>query len=485
MSTEHQDQTQRPPPQLPHGSPTTLNGLSETFSFHSSPETFIASRVLAFQAEHGNLTDPVPAVHAKILNRNVAVISSHSQISHILSEAESEHDAEGGGHPAFIATEAYKQFMASFYPSPNLLLSDGAAHARMRTPWERRMEDLGSRTHDFVKDATLRHFDQLVDSEIDLYDSLKSLLWKILLGLFLKLEESESEFREIEKLQEDLLRGQFSLFPVSVSVRIWQSPRSRGIAAKEKLQRLILERLKAVPNACPFHDIRNDSKTAEEVGQIANHVLLFTSSLAVKGISSLLTAYLLNLFLLDRGGVGLVDEVMALQGEERTSLLHSVQLETERLSPPIVGIMRRVTRDTVIPSLSQEGPDTIIPKGWDAWLYFVGAGRDPQAFGETGRHFAPERFLRSGNTNSAEGLAFSFGAKRCLGQRLVRQICITVAETMLVSGLKLQGQVMASGVRAWLGWDDHAEVGPHNWARDMKQLPTQRPATPVKVRVVR
>ena len=483
MATEPTDEAHRPPPQLPHGSPSTLNGLSETFSFHSSPETFIASRVLAFQAERGNLVDPVPPVHAKILNRNVAVISSHSQITHILSTGDRE--SEDAADPTFVATKAYEPFMAAFFPTPNLLLSDGAEHARMRTPWERRMQQLGPKQmRGYVRDAAHRHFLKLVNSEVDLYESLKFLLWKILLGLMLQLDESDPDFHEIVRLHEDLLRGQFSLFPVSVNVRIWQSPRSKGVAAKNKLQRLILQRLKTVKGACPFHS-QLQAGAGDELEQVTNHVLLFTSSLAVKAIASLLTAFLLNLFLLDRAGVRPAEEVRALQGEERKRLLRSIQLETERMSPPIVGIMRSVTRDTVIPSPFQDSPDVLLPKGWDAWLYFVGGGRDRRSFGETARIFLPDRFLDPGQPTNATGLAFSAGTKRCLGQGLVQEICLGIAETMLGDGLKLEGKIEARGVRAWLGWEDSEDVRPQEWAGDMKQLPTQRPAKPVKVMVSR
>ena len=482
-SIDAEDETYRTPPQLPHGSPTTLNGLSETFSFHSSPETFIASRVLAYQAERGNLVDPVPPVHAKILNRNVAVISSLAQITHMLSPSDNE--SGDAASPTFVAAKAYEPFMAAFYPTPNLLLSEGADHARMRTPWERRMQRLGPQpVYDFVRDATQRHFLRLINSEVDLYESLKLLLWKILLGLMLQLSESDHDFHDIVRLQEDLLRGQFSLFPVSVNVRVWQSPRSRGIAAKNKLQQLISKRLKSVKGACPFHT-GMEAGVGEELEEVANHVLLFTSSLAVKSIASLLTAYLLNLFLLDRGGVRLAEEVRALQVEERTLLLRSIQLETERLSPPIVGIMRRVTRDTVIPSPFKDSPDVLLPSGWDAWLYFVGGGRDRRTFGWTAQHFVPDRFLHSRNPDAATGLAFSAGPKRCLGQGLVQAICLSVAETIIGDGLKLEGKIQARGVRAWLGWEGSEDVGPEEWARDMKQLPTQRPAKPVKVTMSR
>jgi cytochrome P450 len=469
----------RLPPQLAHGSPTTLNGMSETFAFHSSPETFIASRFLAFQAEYGNVLDQRPAIHAKILNRDVAVISSYEQIRHILTLEESnDQESQDEGGPIFVATDAYRTFMAAFFPSPNLLLSDGEPHERMRMPWEQKISGLAASTVEQTKKLTSNHFQSLLNQDIDLYDTLKTLTWKVLLKIFLDLEDSEPLFQEIEKLQEDLLRGQFSVLPVSVNIGIWQSPRSRGIASKDKLLKTISHRLKTVQGACPFHNSVEDHSN-----ELTNHILLFTSSLAVKGIASLLTAYLLNLYLLDRGGVRLREEVQTLEPLGRARLLRSIALETERLSPPVVGIMRRAIRDTVVPSPVVGGADTLIPKGWDSWLYFLGAGRDAMAFGDSANLFDPQRFIDLKDADPIQPLSFAMGPKKCLGQHLVRDICITIADTMLAS-VNLEGEINAAGVRAWLGWSGAKDIGPEEWARDMKQLPTQRPSRPVMVKVV-
>lgn len=444
-------------PNLPLGAPTVLDSLSDTFSFHACPETYIASRVASFQAQE-DVINSRAAIHVKILNRNVAVISSHAQIRHILEAA---HDEK----PQVVATAAYRQFMAAFFPSPNLLLSDGPPHHAMKANWIPQVESIQEDATRIASNMTRSHFARLVDSSVDIYESLKHLSWRILLKLFLDLDETDGLFKEVESLQEDLLRGQFSLFPVSLNVGLWQSPRSRGLAAKEKLERLIAQQAKS----CPFQDSADL--------HLVNHVLMSTSSLAVKGMASLLTALLLNLFLFDRGGVRLVDEVTALQGEDRTAILRSVELETERLSPPVVGIMRRVTQDLTLPV--QDGEDVSIPQGWDAWLYFVGAGRDAGAYGDTAGQFVPERFMSS----CPPSVAFSIGGKTCLGQSLVRDICLAVAGTMLEDKIGIEGTLERGGVRAWLGWEEGVDV--EEWARDMKQLPTQRPARAVKMRIVR
>lgn len=227
-----------PPPQLPAGTSFTLRGLSQNLSFHSSPEAFITTKVLEFQRAHPDLINSRAVVRAKILNRNVAIVSSHAQIQQVLC------DRGDGGEPAYTASEAYDELMAPFFPSPNLLLADGMGHAQMREGWEQRMRELPSGLLEVVGEVTKVHLGSVpFDAEIDLYNWLKTLGWKILLGTFLGLKAEDTEFAEIEQLQEELLRGQFSLIPVSINTGVWKSPRKKGITAREKLQKIIAARL--------------------------------------------------------------------------------------------------------------------------------------------------------------------------------------------------------------------------------------------------
>lgn len=465
--------TPQVPPKLPIFRP--LSRLTDTFAFHASPETFIASRLNSLASNSNNAVEEAvrsrAAVHATILNRNVAIISSHRQIEYLLTLQDENEDRD----PALVATAAYQQFMSDFYPSPNLLLSDGTTHEEMQRPWKACMNMLMPVTN-LVKNVILDHFSSLSSrpGEGDLYDSLKCLTWKILLQLFLGLKEADAEFAEFETLQEDLLRGQFSLFPAAVDLRFWKSPRSRGLAAKDKLLSLIRWRIENRKVGCPFQtetDIGLDEKV--------NHILLFTSSLAVKAIASLLTVFLLNVFLFDQGDLKLIDQILSLGQDDREKLLQSTLSETERLTPPIAGIMRRVTRDLVIPSSEANGADVLIPKGWDAWLYFAGAGRDAEIFGSSCNFFVPDRFLDS---NTAPGFAFSIGSKACLGRDMVREMCLTVARTLIDDGWNMEGELPMGAIRSWLGWQNENQIEWEAWSREVKQLPTQRPVTPIKVK---
>lgn len=490
-STSHPSKNTIPsrPPELPPGTSNSLRGISENFSFHSSPETFIASRIAQWQKQDPTLLDRRTPIRAKILNRNVAVVSSYEHIHFILNH---DKDVTKDEEPAFVAGKAYRELMNEFFPPPNLLLADGCPHREMRQRWNGRMTSFRGTTfgeagvmanivRQFLKDGSY----MAIGKPEDLYETMKTLSWQILLGTFLGLAPDEKLFGVVQELHEDLLRGQFSLLPISVNVRVWQSPRSKGTKSRKILQDLIAWRLHELcsqESDCSNNGLRTFIEAGSDVTseEMRDHVLMMTSSLAVKGLASLLTAFFLNLFLFKINGIAGTErlKVMAEAGQEEIrKYIRCVYLETERLSPPIVGIMRRLTRDVILENGEDQTP-TLLPKGWDTWLYFVGAGRDHSAFGKTFSSFDPTRYF---DQDVPDPLAFGTGPKTCLGKSLIRDLALIVAEQFLANGLSMGGRVTRPGVRGWLGWQD---ASPEEWTSDMKQLPTQRPSQPIMVTFV-
>ncbi|KAL8712152.1 MAG: hypothetical protein Q9220_003586 [cf. Caloplaca sp. 1 TL-2023] len=470
-------------PTLPHGSPSILSGLAETFSFHASPESFITSRVLAFRKANPEIANLRVPIRAKILNRDIAVISAHNHVTQVLQDPDNSRKTSAGS--------AYEELMAPFFPPPNLLLSDSPDHASLKNRWQERMTSVPGASRDLTADVITTHFQNIeAGNPFDIYDSMKNLSWKVLLRIFLTGPDSQegatSEIQEIEALQEDLLRGQFSLFPVSLNAGFWQSPRAKGLAAKKKLQALFNARIQSRDNGCPFA-----VRDAHQRTDVAAHLLLFTSSLAAKALASYLTALILNLYGFqyrddNRQVTSFVDTISSLSNRrEKDALLRSIILENERLSPPVVGIMRRTTEDLILDSTNEGDSRTLIPKDWDLWLYFVGAARDPQVFGSTCEEFVPERYynLEHSAEDLDEGFAFGAGSKSCLGRELMREVATSLAHVCLGTAengsvnvpvrLKMQAEDLPTGVKGWLGWQK--DVAPEDWARDMKQLPTQRP----------
>ncbi|KAF2035473.1 hypothetical protein EK21DRAFT_106999 [Setomelanomma holmii] len=262
------------------------------------------------------------------------------------------------------------------------------------------MATIEERLNSSILQVTALHIDKTLSStELDLYESMKELSWKILFGIFLGVDSDDAHFSTTESLQEALLRGQFSLFPISLNTGFWHSPREKGIDAKSKLQTLFSAHFQESKDACPFSVANED-----DLQDVANHSVLFTNSLAAKALASMLTALLLNLYLYkDADGRPLATSlVQEYNPERRAERLRSVSMETERLSPAIVRVMRRSTQDNLISSPDDQA-DIKVPKGWDCWLYFAGAGRDPSAFGPTWDEFDPARYLSEG---VPRGIAF-------------------------------------------------------------------------------
>ena len=160
------------------------------------------------------------------------------------------------------------------------------------------------------------------------------------------------------------------------------------------------------------------------------------------------------------------------------ALLRSVLMETERLCPPVVGVMRRLQQDIIL-SNGDDQP-TLVPRGWDVWLYFSSANKDSNAFGAAEK-FIPERYVSPEET--VPGFAFSLGSKTCLRQAVVRRVVLTVAKTMIDAGIDLDGTVDAVGVRGWLGWEENVSI--EQLAQDLKQLLCQRPKDPISVQMSR
>jgi len=513
-------------PQLPQGESSIFSTLSQSLSFHSSPESFISARIQGSPTlrEHLNTTAGATrkVARARILNRNVAVVTSYQHCKDILhaengasqSTAFKADSREKVDARTFAVRPAYEELMSQFFPAPNLLLEDYPGHAAQRAQWDEQLSTFPADVAPLIRDIASEHIESLGHgSQIELYDTMKDLSWKILIGVFLNLDHTSKTFSTVESLQETLLRGQFSLFPVAVNSRFWRSPRSQGIEARQQLQSLLKQHIHSQrAETCPLLRHMNVDKDS-----IASNVLLFTSSIAVKALSSLLTASLLNLFLYPSGTLSpLTTRIRnASSPSDAEALLRSVLLETERLSPPVVGVMRRVQEDIVLAnpaptehgfdskssphSTSPTGIDTLVPAGWDVWLYFSGAARDPSVFPQA-EIFIPDRFVSSFSPNPPSttdttspsspaphpfpsSLAFGSGAKACLAAPLIHDIIYAVARTMLDKGVRLEGNVKAKGVRGWLGWE--AGVGPEEFARDLKQLPCQRPKEGVKVRVWR
>jgi cytochrome P450 len=468
--------------QLPIGNSSILSTATQSLSFHKSPELFISSLSLPSDVSQTN-SPPRKVVRGRLLNRDVAIVSAYQTCRDVLSIEErdvenaasvlTDGDGKKLGPATFSASLAYSELMSDFFPQPNLLIESFPTHEEHRKLWESSFESFPKNARSQIRRTSIWFFKRLMlEPEVDLYKSMKILSWHILLGTVLNLREDDEDLEEIQRLQETILVGQFSLFRVSIRTPFWNSPRSKGIDASRILKNILVKRLLSMNKThnCPF-----STKSILGLDDIASHCTLFTSSLAVKAVASLLTATMLNFFVQPQNPP-LYTRFDNGVSENNSILLNSIILETERLSPPVVGIMRRV-QTSVILSTGYDKHNLCIPAGWDVWMYFVHANRDEDVF-PVAETFQPERYLTPESLPLP--MSFGHGSKACLGQELVRTVVSEVMRSSLDLGLVMEGEVMQLGVRSWLGWE--SDVAAADYAQAMKQLPVQRPRNPLKVR---
>ena len=484
-----------------------VDALIESLSFHNSPESFISSRLAEIarknpqQLPSGSSTT---VVRASILNRNVHVITDNDLCHQVLgSNQTSGDDGRGTQDAYFHAQLAYKDFMVAFFPRPNLLLEDGSAHHEWKERWQRQVQGIPNLLPDLLKPSISGFVTKKFgpDSIIDIYDNVKDLVWQMLFTTFLgSLSDGSSENQnklhaEMEELQEKLLRGQFSTFPVNVRVPFWGNARNRGINARVKLQQKLKQHYSSLrqesTQSCPLLAGTEIADTDD----IANHALMFTSGLANKALASLITSSILNVFFYrassSSSNLAHLLRSMTPDSPERAKMLRSILLETERLSPPVVGVLRRALQDCPLQLSSESESPYVVPRGHEAWLYFPSASRSHAVFGKDAELFRWDRFMHlSPDQDSPQiSLAFGAGPKTCLGRDVSRKIVELVVSGLLDSGLDMDpvpGSAPQPGLQAMLGWittEDAGGVGA--MARDLKQLPTQRARRPVLARILK
>ena len=227
----------------------------------------------------------------------------------------------------------------------------------------------------------------------DLYEAVKALSQEILFSIFLDLEsnvaDSAEEYKRMQHLSQTISRGQFSA-PVNLRLGFYSSPHNRGLQAKRQYDEYVRQQVKQ--HHCPFLATGSGSSSNPDADRPSpesqcTHIGMFASALVIKSLASYLTYLFLQLFKQGQHNGSLADHL----SHDNLAELLSVMLETERLSPPIIGSLRRVT------NLPYHIPNQnlFIPVGWDCWLYYPLINRSKIVYGNNADSFQADRFLPS------------------------------------------------------------------------------------------
>ena len=493
--------------------------VGNTFAFHSNAQALI----LETTRKHPR----AKVVRARVINRDIALVIDHGIATSVLapdtasssqhpirprdpspsapgpSSSSAELDQadvgssgnQGSSRVRFSHREAYKQLIAAFFSEPNILLEDADEPARPahRAQWDEHVSLFLSQTWDteirpLLKTILTEYRDKWTtasDPGIDLYESMKELSHRLIFAIFLGLEDPEDdEYRAALEMTDTSLRGQFSMPLRFAGVGGWgTSTYSKGLKAQAAFDDLVAFR--ASTGRCPFlHSSPSSSQpprqpTPKDGRKIdddtaSSHLSTFSSSLVIKALASYLTFAVLQ------------------RSHHSAASISHLLLETERLCPPIVGVLRRLTDgpwtipDDTTQNLNPHSPtDTDaapsgieIPTGWDVWLYFPLINRDPLIYGDDARRSRPARWE---DESLPQPLSFGQGAKRCLGLAIVRRMVRTVLEELVGESGKVRViGGMDGSLEDFLGWRDGS--GKEQEWEGVKQLPVQRPRGGVRVR---
>ena len=190
-----------------------------------------------------------------------------------------------------------------------------------------------------------------------------------------------------------------------------------GVAAKEALYAIFDL---TTPDDCVANDLNHLPKAERQ-----EHLLLFTSSLAHKSFSSLLTSCLKvmeeNPEVLEK----LRQEIpsgSAIGDAHGYRYLNAFLNEVERLYPPVIGTYLAVGGDPVQIITHSLGANSKI------WCSILSANRDERVWGENANEFRPERWLCQCtlpcSCRITPHLTFGFGQRGCIGRGLVRQMLL-------------------------------------------------------------
>ncbi|XP_060073029.1 putative cytochrome P450 120 [Ylistrum balloti] len=316
----------------------------------------------------------------------------------------------------------YKAFMGEIF-GDNILFSDGEDARKLRSSLKQLFTlesiDTYQLTIDSVVDKAVATINPKEPTCV--YSLMKKICTEICLSVFLGLNFTDAcqTANTIVALTTTHWHGIISV-PLPLKLPMTSgSTYSQALNAKDSLLKIIIS--KREESSGQFAQKVEDAASTSEDGLrevfINNHLLLFTSALVPKALSSLLTS--------------LIMEVGKEKGDLQEKLLsdpemmEAVLLEVQRLYPPFLGGRRIVKKDIVLGGYK-------IPAGHSILYVTQAAHRDPDAFADPDT-FNPHRWINCSPAQKEKLFCFGAGPRNCIGRHLVWKILQTIIVRLLCS----------------------------------------------------
>ncbi|XP_062568237.1 putative cytochrome P450 120 isoform X1 [Saccostrea cucullata] len=341
---------------------------------------------------------------ARFLNVPTVFIGCNETIQRLLTDG-SEYTELG-----------YKQFMGEIF-GDNILFTDGEMARDLRGSLSQLFcsDSLNSYQTTISRIVEDRVHELKCRCEVSLYSFMKSLCTEICLSLFLGMDfkDAEETTNQIVGLTTTHWHGIISV-PVSIKLPLTGgSSFCKALEAKDHLLNIIKQK-KCSCETSHFPDRIQRCPHACQEEFVDNHLLLFSSALVPKALSSILT----SLFI----------QIGSLQTDKQTDLAEDVEtleamlLEVQRLFPPFIGGRRVAKQDFNLNGYH-------IPKGHALVYMSYHSHRDPRIF-QFSDQFDPERWKTANAEDKDRIFCFGAGPRGCIGQKLVGNILKTIVQEL-------------------------------------------------------
>ncbi|OWF44545.1 uncharacterized protein LOC110458245 [Mizuhopecten yessoensis] len=371
----------------------------KSYEFYKDPIKFCQKNISSHKSR---------LFYARFLNKPTAFICSNKAVQELLTV---HNDSLELG---------YKAFMGEIF-GDNILFSDGEDARTLRSSLKQLFTQESVDTYQLTIDSVV---DKAVASinpkePTCVYSLMKKICTEICLSVFLGLNFSDASQTAdtIVALTTTHWHGIISV-PLPLKLPMTSgSTYSQALHAKDSLLKIIIS--KREESSGQFAQKVEDTATSGGLREvfINNHLLLFTSALVPKALSSLLTS--------------LIMEVGKKEGDLQEKLLsdpdmmEAVLLEVQRLYPPFLGGRRIVKKDVVLGGWK-------IPSGHSIMYVTQAAHRDPEAFVDPDT-FNPHRWINCSPAEKEKLFCFGAGPRSCIGQHLVWKIFKTIIVRLLCS----------------------------------------------------
>lgn len=365
-----------------------------SYDFYKDPLNFMEKNMTFYKSRDFT---------SRFLNKATVFVGNSKTLSSLLKDEADNLDL------------GYKSFMEDIY-GDNILFTDGVEMVTLRKSLS--MLFTAESVSDYQKtiNSVVHKFTEGIDIQkpVCLYQTFKRVCIEVCLSLFLGLDfDSTTEVTEnIVSLTTTHWHGIISI-PVNLKLPIGGSSSfTKALHAKAELLEIIQKRKKQC--TCQFpKNIQETPKGDNEVF-VNNHLLLFTSALVPKALSSLLTSFMIEITKEQE----FQDNILTDQ-----DLREMYMLEVQRLYPPFFGGRRVVNKDIVVNGEKFQ-------KGHAIVFSTYAAQRDPEIFQDP-NEFLPHRWIEKNINDKDKLFCFGTGPRCCLGQKLVWCIINTIIDEFL------------------------------------------------------